>query len=165
MTKMEPTLVKYLKDSLQKPLPPWSTGFAQTFLLSAVDAAEPRRVMVNGWANVQHTFLPEFNTGKSTPIQFPHRYKNNNSTVDQHHSLPARNEETVPGGEGEPFNREGEDITLSAWNHGSRDTVEAPKSASAPCVVTVDTQDSVRSGESTPGDASFDEFVRHITSF
>jgi len=161
MTKMKSALVKQLKQSLQQPLPSWSTGLGQTFLLSAVDVAEPRRVMVNSWRNVRHVFLPEFDTGKLSPIKFPHYFNNNTRPDDQHSGLPGRNEETVPGGELEPFSRESQGTTPGAGDQGSKDTVEASGFASA---VTVDMHRSVGSGGSTP-ENSFDAFMDHITSF
>jgi hypothetical protein len=71
MTEMDPGLVKHLKSSLPQTLAPWSQGLGKTYLLSAVDSREPRRVMVNGWGNVQSLFLSGFNIDKTSPLEFP----------------------------------------------------------------------------------------------
>jgi len=165
MTKMNSELVKELKKSLQKPLPAWSIGFGNTYLLSAVDSPEPRRVMVNGWGNVQSVFLSEFNTYRTSPLTFPHIFKNITRPDDRHSGLPGRNEETVAGDEGESYHRQSGDSTQTPWVQGDRDTMQTSGSANATSAAALGAQNSVESRALTPGDESFDEFVNRIQSY
>jgi hypothetical protein len=164
MTMMDSGLVKHLKKSLPQPLPPWSEGLGRTFLLSAVDSPEPRRVMVNGWGNIQSVFLSEFNTKRTSPLKFPHFFKNNTHPYDRHSALPGRNEERVAGDEDESYNRQSGDSSQSRRDQGSRDTVEASGSANATSAATLGAQNSVESRALTPETESFDEFMHRILS-
>lgn len=164
-TQMDPTLVKQLRSSLQQPLPQWSVGLGKTYLLSAVDSPEPRRVMVNGWGKVRSLFLSGYNISTTSPLGLRAKFQNNNFTYDRGLGLSSRNDETVPGHEAESYNQQSGDSRASEGVGGSRITVEASGSANDTSFGTVGAKGSVKSRESTPEDESFDGFVQHITSY